>query len=99
MHQPSRRSNTRRTKNFTSAAKTAYRHFDNLGSSFGRWVTTDHTGFSRSMINMPSMGFCDTLHYIAMHFLVAVIGALVTGLMAFAIIYYGIPYFLFGFLP
>ncbi len=96
MHQPSRRSNTRRTKNFTSAAKTAYRHFDNAGSSFGKWLTTDHTGFSRSIIDIPAMGFWDTLYYIAMHFLIAVFGALVTGLMAFVIIYYGIPLLILG---
>jgi len=48
------------------------------------------------MIEMPAMGLLDTLYYIAMHFLVAVVGALVTGLMAFVIIYYGIPLLIFG---
>ena len=51
------------------------------------------------MIEMPSMGLFDTLYYVAMHFLIAIVGALLSGLMAFVIIYYGIPYFLFGFLP
>lgn len=99
MYRSSRRPSTRHTKRFASAAKTAYRHFDNAGSSFGKWLTTDHSGMSRAMIDMPSMGIFDTLHYIAMHFLIAVVGALVTGLMAFVIVYYGIPYLLFGFLP
>ncbi len=48
------------------------------------------------MINMPSMGFWNTLRYIAMHFLIAVVGALVTGLMVFVIIYYGIPLLILG---
>ena len=99
MHRSSRRSSTRYFKNSASAAKTAYRHFDRAGSSFGRWLTTDHTGMSRAMIEMPSMGLFDTLYYVAMHFLIAIVGALLSGLMAFVIIYYGIPYFLFGFLP
>jgi hypothetical protein len=96
MHRSSRRSSNRFTKRFTSAAKATYRHFNHAGSSFGRWTTTDHTGMSRAMINMPSMGFWNTLRYIAMHFLIAVVGALVTGLMVFVIIYYGIPLLILG---
>ncbi len=96
MHRSSRRSSTRYTKNFASAAKTAYRLFDNAGSTLGRWVTTDHTGMSCAMIDMPAMGVCQTLYYTAMHFLVAVFGAVLSGLMAFVIIYYGIPLLILG---
>ncbi len=91
MHRSSRRSSNRYTKNFTSAAKTAYRHFDNAGSSFAKWMTTDHTSFSRSMLEMPSMGFKDTIYYIVMHFLIAIVGAVLSGLMIFVMIAYGVP--------
>jgi len=96
MRQASRRSSTRRTKNFTSAANTAYRDSDNAGSSRGKWITADHTGMSRAMIDMQSMGFWDTLYYIVTHFLIAVFGALVSGLLMFLLIFIGIPLLIQG---
>jgi hypothetical protein len=91
MHRSSRRSSTRHTKNFASAAKTAYRHFDRAGSSFGKWLVTDHTGFSKSMLDMPWIGFKETLYQIIVRFLIAVVGAVLSGLMVFVMIAYGIP--------
>lgn len=86
-----RASSTRYFKNSTSTAKTAYRHFDRAGSSFGRWITTDHSGLSQSLLDMPWMSFKDTLYFLAMRFLIAVVGAVLSGLMVFLLIAYGIP--------
>ena len=80
MHRSSRRSSTRNTKNFASAAKTAYRHTDRAASSLGKWIITDHTGLTRTMIEMPNMGLWDTCRYILTNFVITVIGAIFSGL-------------------
>lgn len=57
-----------------------------------RWATTDHYGMSRALANMPSMGFLDTARYILIHFFIAVAGAVLTGVLVFVLIAYGIPF-------
>lgn len=96
MHRPSQNSSKRHTKNFASAAQTAYRHFDNAGSSFAKWMTTDHTGFSRSILDMPKMGFMDTCKHVVTTFLISMLGILGSAFIVYLMIAYGIPYFLFG---
>lgn len=61
-----------------------------------RWATTDHSGMGKALANMPSMGFIDSTKYILWHFLFAVAGAVLTGVLAYVLIAYGIPYLLFG---
>jgi hypothetical protein len=81
----------RSAKNFASGANKIYHHADRAASSLGRWATTDHSGFSRSMINMPHMGFIDGCRYILAHLAIALIGSLLYGLMIFMMIAVGIP--------
>ncbi len=92
MHRSSRRSNTRYTKDFLSAAKTAYRHTDRAASSLGRWITTDHTGLSQSLLNMPTMGFWASCRYILTSFLIAIAGVFVSGILLFLLITFGLPW-------
>lgn len=61
-----------------------------------RWATTDHSGISNTLANMPSMGLLDTLRYILSHFFIAVFGAVLTGAWVFFLIGYGIPFLLTG---
>ena len=91
MHRPRRTSDSRTLKNITSAAKNSYRHLDRAASAIGRWIVTDHTGFTQAMLDMPQMGFKDTCYYIIVHFLILVAGALLSGLLIFVMIAYGIP--------
>jgi hypothetical protein len=44
--------------------------------------------------NMPPMGFIDTMKFIAMHLLITIVGAFMTGIMVFFLVAYGIPLFL-----
>lgn len=81
----------RSAKNVVSCASKIYRHADRAASTLGRWATTDHSGFSQSMLNMPTMGFIDGCRYILTHFIIAVIGALLSGLVVFMMIAVGIP--------
>ena len=43
------------------------------------------------MINMPTMGFWETIQYTIIHFVIAVISTLDSGVLMFLLIYYGIP--------
>lgn len=61
-----------------------------------RWATTDHTGISQRLCNMPKMGFFDTLAYILVQFVLSIVAAVVTGALVFIVIAYGIPLLLFG---
>jgi hypothetical protein len=76
----------------TSAAKSTYRHFNHAGSSFGRWITTDHSGFSQSLLNMPVMGFWASCRYILINFLIAIAGVLISGILLFLLITFGLPW-------
>lgn len=61
-----------------------------------RWATTDHTGITERLVNMPKMGFFDTLGYIFVLLVINIVAALATGLLVFLIGGYGIPFLLFG---
>lgn len=43
------------------------------------------------MLDMPWIGFKETLYQIIVRFLIAVVGAVLSGLMVFVMIAYGIP--------
>lgn len=96
MHKSIQKSVTRHTKTITSSAKSAYRHTDRAASSLGKWVVTDHTGLSQSLLNMPAMGFWASCRYILINFLIAIAGALVSAVMVFLLIAYGIPFLITG---
>ena len=91
MHQPRHKNHRRTLKNITSAATTSYRHLDRAASTLGRWIVTDHTGFTQSMLDIPPMGFKASCRYIMHNFLVAIAGALLTGIIAFVMIAFGVP--------
>lgn len=81
------------TKNILeSAAKVT----DKAATGLFRWATTDHTGLSQRLINMPPMGFLDTLRYILLQLVVSIVAAVLTGVLVFVVVAYGIPIFLFG---
>lgn len=64
-----------------------------------RHITTDRSALGRSLSNMPSMGFLDSAAYILTHFLVAVAGAVLSGILYFLLIALGIPFLITGTLP
>ena len=56
-----------------------------------RWAATDHSGMGKALERMPPMGFLDELKTIFMHFLIAVAGAVLTGIWIFTLIAYVLP--------
>ncbi len=60
------------------------------------WATTDHSGLSKSLSTMPSMGFLDSLKYILCHFLIAVLCSALSAILAFVLIAYVLPFLIFG---
>lgn len=86
-----RNSYQRSARNLVSGASKLYRHADRAASSLGRWATTDHSGFSQSMLNMPPMKFIEGCRYILVHLAIALAGTVFYGLMIFVMIAVGIP--------
>ena len=91
MHRPRRPNSSRTLKNLASVVKASSQHLDRAASAFGRWMTTDHTGFSRSLSNMPPLGFKEACHYILVRFLIMLAGAVLSGAIVFVMIAFGIP--------
>ena len=86
----SRSMNTHRSSGWKTA-QTAGRLTEKAAVGLFRWATTDHTGFSKALQNMPSMGIRDTFRYILMQFLCAVVAAIVTGVSTFVLIAFVLP--------
>ncbi len=91
------RSNIRRLKSagisiFVSVGKVS----EKAATGLFKWATTDHSGISERLANMPSMGFVETLRYILVQLLITIVAGLVTGLLVSLFVGYGIPYLLFG---
>lgn len=61
-----------------------------------RWASTDHSGMGDSMSRMPSMGFWDTILHSLIHLSLAVVGALLTGVWIYLLLFYGLPFFITG---
>ena len=84
----------RRSKFASQAAKFAGRTTERAVVGLARWATTDHTGISKMLINMPGLGFVDTLKYSAMLLLISLAGIFVSGVLYFLLFAYGIPFLL-----
>lgn len=76
------------------ASKAAYHQADKAFTHAAKWGTSDHTGFSRALNEMPEMGFIDSCKYITLHFIVAMLGALISAVLMFILIAFGIPQFI-----
>ena len=64
---------------------------DVAGTGCFRWVTTDHTGLSRMLSNIPSMGFLSGLRYILVCFALSVLVTLARAAVMFFAIAIWIP--------
>ena len=77
-----------------TAARFAGRTTEKAAVGLFRWASTDHSGLSRAIDNMPDMGFLDSVKYVLVHFLIAVAAALVGAVLIFVVVGYGIPFLL-----
>jgi hypothetical protein len=59
--------------------------------NLARWATTDHTGSVKFFATMPRMGFVDTLIMALAHIVMSIVGAVVSAVLFFLLIAYGIP--------
>ena len=64
---------------------------ENIAVGLFRWAATDHSGMSKTLEHIPSMGYLHELKTIFMHFLIAVAGAVLMGGWIFALFAYVIP--------
>ena len=61
-----------------------------------RWATTDHSGLSQALRDMPPMGFVDSLKYILCHVLLLLVSATVLWISMAVLIGYILPFVLVG---
>lgn len=66
-------------------------------ASFGRWVTTDHLHVAD--ICNAKLGFRDTLFLVIVGLVLRCLGLLGSLAVIYAMVIYGLPWFLFGTLP
>ena len=79
-----------------STGKTIAGVTDKAATGLVRWAITDHTGLSQRLINMPEMGFLDTVKYMLLQLLISIVVSVVTAALVFILIAYVIPQLLFG---
>jgi hypothetical protein len=84
------------TRLLISAGKSVGNVTEKAAVGLFRWATTDHYGMTERLTNMPSTGFVDALVLILVQLAITIVAALVTGLLVFLFVGYGIPYLLFG---
>lgn len=75
-------------------ARFTARAADKVVTGLARWVTTDHSGMTKALAQMPEMGFIDTLRYMLSCFCVTLVYAVVGGLCVFFTFAYWIPFLL-----
>lgn len=80
-----------KSSSLARASKTAYLHTDKGFTHLAKWVTTDHTGFSRAMTEMPKKRFIASLRYTLTHLAISIIGTLISGVLIFILVAFGIP--------
>ena len=75
-------------------AQTAGRLTEKAAVGLFRWATTDHSGFSESLLHIPPMSAGETFKYILMQFLCAVLVAVINGVWVFVLIAFVLPFLL-----
>jgi hypothetical protein len=80
----------------TSLAQSALHAAANAASQLFCWAKTDHSGMSKALDRMPSSSLLESLNHIVGHFLITVVGAVLTGLWVYVLIGYVLPYLIFG---
>jgi len=86
----------RNYRNVGKAIKFTARTVGKTATGLGRWASTDHTGMSKALANMPSMGFLDTVRYILLYLLITIVVAVLSGVWVFLLIAYGVPFLISG---
>lgn len=91
---------SRSLRNFQSAGRSATKltsHVtDNAATGLLRWASTDHSNFSYALSHIPTMGFWDTMTHIFIHFVVSIVGAVLTAIWFYLLLFYGLPFFITG---
>jgi hypothetical protein len=84
-------------------AKRALTHASNAANksmtALGRWAITDRSGITTLLSRDVYYGFWNTLAYIVMALIIHLLSAIGTVLVIWLLIFYGIPLFLFGYIP
>lgn len=91
MVKPARTRHARTLRNLESAANSTLRATDKAAAGFGRWMITDHSGLSKAMLDMPEMGFIDSISYFITQLIYGLLSIVITSAIVYVGIAYGIP--------
>jgi cold shock CspA family protein len=61
-----------------------------------RWMATDHYGVENAIRTIPGLGFWENLKFVAVKLLIIFLAIILTGVIIFLLVGFGIPWFLFG---
>ena len=73
------------------AAQFTGRTLDKTISGLFRWLTTDHSGITRTLALMPEMGFWNSVKYALIRFLITLAGIVLQIVWLYFIILHGLP--------
>lgn len=85
-----------RYRNLRTAGRKAAKLTEKAVDGLFRWLTTDHSGMGKTLDYMPQLGFLDRVKYVFLKLLIAVVGSVFQVVWVIFIIFYVIPYLLFG---
>lgn len=78
-------------RSLNAAGKSIAKVGDKAAVGLFRFATTDHTGITKHLIDMPKMGFLDSLQYCLMQLLLSILASIFAAVLMFLLIAYGIP--------
>ena len=79
-----------------TAAKFTGRTTEKASVNLFRWATTDHYGTAKALDYMPQLGFIEGIKHLIVHFLIMILGAVLSAVWITALIVFGIPLLLTG---
>ena len=86
----------RAMRNLRTAGRKVVRFTERAADGLFRWLTTDRSGMGKTLDYMPRLGFLDRVKYVFLKLFIAVVGSVVQVVWIILIIFYVIPFLLFG---
>lgn len=84
-------SKSRFTRTAWRAAQDIHGYADTLFSKLARWLTTDHSGMTNIILDLPYLSWREKLSLLIQRLLMGIFAAFLTGFLYFLLIAFGIP--------
>lgn len=84
-------SKSRFTRTAWRAAQDIYGYADTMFSKLARWLTTDHSGMTSILLDLPYLSWREKSSLLIQRLLFGIFAAFLTGFLYFLLIAFGIP--------